>query len=107
MADKPEESRIDDVEDLKPIGDAGTVRLPVPSNDPNDPLVSYSCQASLVKHTDDCLELACIYKDLGLPHSLLLHVHRQRKRQQLHRRNRAITKALPHRCHGRNSPRRT
>ncbi|THX54624.1 putative polyamine transporter [Aureobasidium pullulans] len=38
MADKPEESRIDDVEGLKPIGDAGTVRLPVPSNDPNDPL---------------------------------------------------------------------
>mgnify|MGYP001448921412 CR=1 FL=1 len=55
MADKPEESRIDDVENMKPIGDASTVRLPVPSNDPNDPLVSYACQASLVQHTDDCL----------------------------------------------------
>lgn len=40
MTDKPQDTRIDDVEDLKSPEETGSVRLPVPSNDPNDPLVS-------------------------------------------------------------------
>jgi len=39
MSDKPQETRVNDVENLKNSGQTGNVRLPVPSNDPNDPLV--------------------------------------------------------------------
>jgi len=39
MSDKPQETRVNDVEDLKNAGETGNIRLPIPSNDPNDPLV--------------------------------------------------------------------
>ena len=107
MADKPEETRVNDIEDLKTAGETGSVRLPVPSNDPNDPLVCAASQSRLMKPTNILAELVSTCQNLSLPDSLLFHIHRQRQRQQLYRRYRATPKTLPYRCNRRNSTRRT
>jgi hypothetical protein len=77
MSDKPQETRIDDVEDLKTHEETGSVRLPVPSNDPNDPLVSHLSRYMPVMPLNPSVELAFTCQGLGLSHGLLLHLHRQ------------------------------
>jgi hypothetical protein len=80
MTNKPQETRINDVEDLKNAGETGNVRLPVPSNDPNDPLVCVASHIGLVKPTNTLAELVSPCQDLSILDSLFLHIHRQCQR---------------------------